>query len=187
MNSFLFRAWGIGILFAVGLSGCASLAPRSVPRPVPAPAEFPMISTFVHPLTGSQVISPFGSRGWRIHDGIDLKKGARGGDVVVAARAGTVEVARRHSGYGLMVVILHPDGSRTRYAHLKKLMVDEGQEVTTGQQIGIVGASGRASTPHLHFEVLTCQGHFVDPFPYLQPIARTDLPEKTGSEIGRVP
>jgi hypothetical protein len=171
MNSCLFRTRGIGIFLVMGFFGCASLAPRDITRAAPAPAGAAVAGAYMDPLPGGHTISLFGPRGRRTHDGIDLKKSAAGGDAVVAARDGTVETARRRRGYGLTVVILHPDGSRTRYAHLQKFLVDEDQQVTAGQKIGIVGATGNATTPHLHFEILTALGRCVDPVPCLQAVA----------------
>jgi murein DD-endopeptidase MepM/ murein hydrolase activator NlpD len=118
-----------------------------------------------------------------MHNGVDLRKSAGGGEVVVAARAGTVELARRCRGYGLTVMIAHPDGSHTRYAHLKKLLVNKRQKVAAGQQIGIVGSTGNATGPHLHYEILTSLRRFVDPFPYLQSIVHSrQAPGQTGKK-----
>lgn len=70
-------------------------------------------------------------------------------------------------GYGNIVVIKHEDGFSSRYAHLKKFLVRKGQKVKALQPIGIVGRTGRASTAHLHFEILTPKARFLDPARYL--------------------
>jgi murein DD-endopeptidase MepM/ murein hydrolase activator NlpD len=64
-------------------------------------------------------------------------------------RAGWTDV-----GYGLMVVIDHNNGMQTLYAHLNEIFVEAGTAVTQGQTIGTVGATGRATGPHLHLEVI---------------------------------
>jgi len=81
---------------------------------------------------------------------------------VPAAAGGTVVTADEQGGYGLTVVIRHPDGIESRYAHLSSIAVRPGDSVTRGQQIGRVGSTGRSTGPHLHFEV-TAAGRRVDP------------------------
>ncbi len=107
--------------------------------------------------------------GWRrdpfkgqatFHGGIDLA--ARYGTEVPAAAAGTVVTAGTEGGYGLTVVIRHPNGFESRYAHLASLDVRAGETVAQGQQVGRVGSSGRSTGPHLHFEVRE-DGRRVDP------------------------
>jgi murein DD-endopeptidase MepM/ murein hydrolase activator NlpD len=61
-----------------------------------------------------------------------------------------------------MVVLAHGQGVRTRYAHLSRIDVQVGQRVVAGSTVGLVGATGEASGPHLHFEVLL-RGANVDP------------------------
>ncbi len=61
----------------------------------------------------------------------------------------------------------HDDGFKTRYAHLKSFKVTLGQKVKAGQVIGIVGKTGRATTAHLHFEILTPKSRFLNPRPFL--------------------
>jgi murein DD-endopeptidase MepM/ murein hydrolase activator NlpD len=98
-----------------------------------------------------------------MHTGIDLQKNRKGGDLVLASRPGKVVSAQNFSGYGKAVMILHKDGYRSRYAHLRGYKVKVGQKVKAKQPIGIVGQTGRATTPHLHFEILTPDGKFIDP------------------------
>ena len=94
----------------------------------------------------------FGPRGDRFHSGIDLL--ARAGTPVRAAGAGTVTFAGWDSGgYGNLVVIDHGNGVSSWYAHLSRLDVTSGAAVATATQVGLVGATGDASGPHLHFEV----------------------------------
>lgn len=98
--------------------------------------------------------------GRRFHAGVDLR--AAYGTEVPAAAQGIVERAGEEGGYGLTIVLKHADGLETRYAHLSSLDVRVGEEVQTGQAIGRVGSTGRATGPHLHFEV-TRDGERVDP------------------------
>ncbi|MCX5782427.1 MAG: M23 family metallopeptidase [Elusimicrobia bacterium] len=146
----------------------ACAGPQRFVRKAPAPEDMPKHGVFVNPLPGSHVISNFGPRGREFHEGIDLKKSKKGGDFVIAARAGMVKFAKKQSGYGRMVLIRHKDGCYTRYAHLKKIFVEEGQTVAAGEKIGTVGSSGRATTPHLHFEIITRTGCPVNARPYLK-------------------
>ena len=76
--------------------------------------------------------------------------------------------AGRYRGYGLLVELDHANGIRTRYAHNSRLAVRPGQWVRRGQVISYVGMTGRASAPHLHYEVLL-HGRQVNPKPYLLP------------------
>lgn len=107
---------------------------------------------FQWPLKKVQVTSPFGERGKEYHEGIDLR--AKAGTPVYSAAAGVViYAAKRIRGYGRMVVIRHPNGLATVYAHNSRLSVVEGQRVKGGQQIAFTGKTGHARGPHLHFEV----------------------------------
>jgi len=95
-------------------------------------------------------VDPFLGR-LAMHTGIDFKApyGAR----VFAAAPGTVLSAERHGGYGKMVEIRHANGFVTRYAHLSRLQVAEGDHVLAGDLIGNVGSTGRSTGPHLHYEI----------------------------------
>ena len=86
------------------------------------------------------------------HEGLDFV-GARGSDVLSVAN-GVVVWAGNRSGYGNTIEIDHGNGYVTRYAHNESLEVEPGTQVTAGQLIAKLGSSGRASTPHVHFEVL---------------------------------
>lgn len=99
--------------------------------------------------------------------GVDLQKSRRGGDYVLATRSGKVIASKRMRGYGRLIAIHHDDGYVSRYAHLRQYLVKPGMRVEAGDKIGIVGQTGRASTPHLHFEILTPGGKFIDPMTLL--------------------
>jgi len=86
------------------------------------------------------------------HQGLDFA-GTRGSDVLSVA-SGVVIRASRQAAYGNLVEIDHGNGYRTRYAHNEELLVRPGDHVTAGQVIAKMGSSGRASAPHVHFEVL---------------------------------
>jgi len=88
----------------------------------------------------------------RMHDGIDFT--APSGTKIFAAGDGTVEsIKLSRTGYGNVVVINHGFGYKTLYAHCKKIPVKEGQKVTRGTVIALVGNTGLSTGPHLHFEV----------------------------------
>jgi murein DD-endopeptidase MepM/ murein hydrolase activator NlpD len=103
-----------------------------------------------YPLPGTKVMSPFGRRGGRRHTGVDLKTVNK--DNILAAFAGEVVFSGRFSGYGNLVRIRHENGLETYYSHNSKNLVKVGDQVKAGQVIALVGQTGRASTPHLHFE-----------------------------------
>lgn len=87
-----------------------------------------------------------------IHTGLDFA-GTRGTEVLSVA-SGVVIWASNRAGYGQTVEIDHGNGYRTRYAHSDKLLVKAGDHVNTGQVIALMGSTGRASAPHVHFEVI---------------------------------
>jgi murein DD-endopeptidase MepM/ murein hydrolase activator NlpD len=107
---------------------------------------------FSWPLASVAVGSLFGSRDGRLHEGIDLP--APVGTPVYAAGDGRVIYAGAGiRGYGNLIVVEHAGDLLTVYAHNSALLAREGDKVVTGQRIALVGQSGRASGPHLHFEV----------------------------------
>jgi murein DD-endopeptidase MepM/ murein hydrolase activator NlpD len=125
--------------------------------------EAPSASGFVWPLSGP-VVSPFGMRWGRMHEGIDISAGT--GAPVAAAMAGTVISTGYMGGYGNLVVVDHGGGLATAYAHLSGYAVGAGQSVSQGQVVGYVGCTGHCYGPHLHFEVRV-GGAAVDPLGYL--------------------
>ncbi|MEU6854935.1 LysM peptidoglycan-binding domain-containing M23 family metallopeptidase [Actinacidiphila alni] len=101
------------------------------------------------------------------HTGVDFLVGS--GTDVHAVAAGTVVSAGWDGAYGNDVIIKHADGKYTLYGHLTQALVSAGQSVGEGQQIGISGATGNVTGPHLHFEVRTTPnyGSDIDPVAYL--------------------
>ena len=116
--------------------------------------------------------APFGHRDdpfsgvEEFHTGIDFS--TEKGQPVFATADGTVEATFFNGAYGNMVVLDHGFGLKTRYAHLSGFAVTPGQRVERSQVIGYVGATGRATGPHLHYEVLV-NGQLVNPFQFLGP------------------
>lgn len=110
-----------------------------------------------YPMKGGRVISSYGGR--RRHAGTDIK--TKAGDPIYAVFDGEVTLSGRHYGYGLCIVIRHANGLETLYSHQSKNLVKVGEWVKAGQQIGIVGRTGRATTEHCHFEV-RCNGRPFD-------------------------
>ncbi|PJM98423.1 peptidase [Streptomyces sp. CB01201] len=102
------------------------------------------------------------------HTGVDFPVST--GTSVKAVTSGTVVAAGWGGSYGYQVVIHHPDGRYSQYAHLSAVNVKTGQKVNTGQRIGRSGATGNATGPHLHFEIRTgpAYGSDVDPLAYLR-------------------
>lgn len=134
------------ILLALLLSGCG------VPR---------------WPLEG-RVTSPFGLRrdglGLEIHRGVDISVPT--GTPVRAMAPGRVSFAGAMRGYGYVVMVDHGGGTETVYAHLSDVRVARGEEVGGATIVGLSGSSGRATGPHLHFEIRR-RGRAEDPVPLL--------------------
>jgi peptidoglycan hydrolase-like protein with peptidoglycan-binding domain len=128
-----------------GVAGPATLGALTAPPPtIPLPLTWPLTA----PVLGDR----FGPRGSAWHSGIDLP--ARMGTPVYAARGGRVAWAGwRDGGWGFLVVVAHGRGQRTMYAHLSRVEVRVGVWIAQGVRVGLVGASGDATGPHLHFEV----------------------------------
>lgn len=124
------------------------------------------------PKKGSyRMASPFGYRtdpvygGMRFHAGQDFA--ADVGYPVYVTGDGVVEkVNYGFSGYGNEIIIDHGFGYRTRYAHLSRIDVAKGMKVTRGDQIGAIGRTGKATGPHLHYEVIY-KGNAINPYSYM--------------------
>ena len=100
---------------------------------------------------------------WRAHEGVDIP--ARPGTPVRAVVPGRVEEVGRDFGFGRYVVVRH-GAVRTRYAHLQRTLVNEGAWITPETVLGLVGSTGLASSPHLHYEV-ELRGQPRDPLRYV--------------------
>jgi len=105
---------------------------------------------YIWPVHG-EISSLYGVRRGRRHDGLDIR--APRGTPVVAAADGEVAYAKRMMGYGNLVIVEHPDGFFTVYAHNSVNLVRKGKKVKRGETIAKVGSTGRATGPHVHFEV----------------------------------
>ena len=108
--------------------------------------------------------SPFHGR-LSMHEGIDLALPQ--GSEITATGDGLVLSVERNSTYGLVVDIAHSDRVVTRYAHLSKTYVTEGEKVCRGEVLGLVGTTGRSTGPHLHYEILV-DGKARNPLPFVQ-------------------
>jgi len=98
-----------------------------------------------------KITSNFGPRRGSFHDGLAIA--APLGTPILAAANGEVIYSGSLRGYGNLVILRHRAGYVTVYAHTQKNLVQEGERVRRGQAIARVGQTGRASGPHLHFEV----------------------------------
>ena len=123
----------------------------------------------LHPVLDGRITSHFGMRlhpifkRYRKHPGVDFA--AKAGVPIYAAADGVIKLAKHYGGYGNCVYIDHLYGFETRYGHMQKILVRRGQKVKRGDKIGLVGESGIATAPHLHFEV-HYKGKEVDPRQY---------------------
>lgn len=110
---------------------------------------------FTMPTTSRVITSNFGSRWGRQHKGLDIKVYI--GDTIRAAFSGKVRIVRYEAGgYGKYIVIRHNNGLETIYGHLSEQLVEENQEVRSGEVIGLGGNTGRSTGSHLHFETRLC-------------------------------
>jgi hypothetical protein len=126
---------------ALGLTMFARRAPGRLLWPLEGAAISSVFGPRFDPLTGER----------RLHQGLDLA--AQAGRVVGAASGGYVVRAGWTGGYGLLVEIRHPGDVTTRYSHLSAILCRPGDALEPGQPVGLVGKTGRATGPHLHFEV----------------------------------
>ena len=111
----------------------------------------------LHPVLAGRITSDFGMRlhpifkRYRKHPGIDFA--AKPGAPIYATADGVVKLSKFNGGYGNCVFIDHLYGFESRYGHMQKILVRRGQRVKRGDKIGLVGKTGVATAPHLHFEV----------------------------------
>ncbi len=133
-------------------------------------ATFARIPAFM-PVINYRPSSDFGYRsdpfhgGSAFHAGVDLLGGT--GDAIHAAADGVVVRAGWWAGYGKVVVVDHGNGMETRYGHMTRFHVKEGDVVRQGQVIGGMGSTGRSTGTHLHFEI-RLDGRPIDPQPFIE-------------------
>ena len=124
---------------------------------------------YVMPVTG-QISAVYNQKGrrWssRRHTGIDIR--APRGTKIKAVVEGEVIFAARKPAYGRVVVLQHADGTTSWYAHMSKIIAKKGRYLTPGDEIGLVGSSGRSSGSHLHFEVKSSSDKSMNPVTWLQ-------------------
>jgi murein DD-endopeptidase MepM/ murein hydrolase activator NlpD len=135
------RADKMGVLDSMLMEG--RLAAKAIPTTMP-------VETGYYSSNFGYRIDPFNGRS-AFHAGVDFI--AAPGSPIVAAAGGVVSAAEWHNEYGNVIDVDHDNGLTTRYAHLAAKMVKQGDVVLKGQQIGTLGQTGRATGPHLHFEV----------------------------------
>jgi murein DD-endopeptidase MepM/ murein hydrolase activator NlpD len=145
-----YQAWAG--LPADGVAGPQTLGRLGAPPPVSPLALRSPVS--------APIGDGFGPRGDRFHSGVDFV--APAGAPVTAAGPGCVTFAGGDDGYGSLVVIAHGGGVTSWYAHLSRIDAPRGRCLAAGGRVGAVGATGRASGPHLHFEVRV-RGAATDP------------------------
>lgn len=114
------------------------------PAPTTTNITSPYSPNRVHPLTG--IVES--------HDGMDIAIDGIDNDPAVAVMDGVVTFAGVVSGYGKMVQVIHDNDLITRYAHLNSLKVSNGEELSGGDVIGLIGSTGDSTGPHLHFETI---------------------------------
>ncbi|HSD66450.1 MAG TPA: LysM peptidoglycan-binding domain-containing M23 family metallopeptidase [Vicinamibacteria bacterium] len=138
---------------------------------------------FAWPVSG-EVNSPFGPRrlGW--HGGIDIA--AERGTPVRAAAPGLVVMSGWEARYGRVVKIWHVEGLMTVYAHNHENYVRVGDWVERGQILGTVGATGRATAPHVHFEI-RLDGKKYDPLFWLPPAGPVGVATSTAPRTDATP
>lgn len=108
--------------------------------------------------------NPFGGENIETHKGLDIK-GPLGSPVKAMAK-GVVEFAGLRGGFGNCIMLKHGNGFETLYGHLSKILVQVGQKIDIGQQIGLIGSTGRSTGPHLHYEIHK-NGEKIDPKNFL--------------------
>jgi len=142
---------GSKLITAVATTRTSNTTGLSIIRDiVKAPSAVSTGAKMVWPTVGQRITQYFS---WK-HNGLDIAN--KVGTPIYAAESGTVEIAQGgwNGGYGNTIVINHGGGKKTRYGHLSKLYVKAGNSVEKGENIGLMGSTGRSTGSHLHFEVL---------------------------------
>jgi murein DD-endopeptidase MepM/ murein hydrolase activator NlpD len=134
---------------------------RVLPLASPVHDSFSITSTFGYRH------DPFNNLG-ALHEGLDMQAPLR--TPVYATAPGKVVFSGWHASYGRMLEIDHGYGIRTRYAHLDRILVQDGADIAFGKEIGLIGSSGRTSGTHLHYEVLV-DGRSRNPLNFLRATA----------------
>ncbi|MFC4942801.1 M23 family metallopeptidase [Pseudonocardia sp. GCM10023141] len=119
---------------------------------------------YVRPTSGT-LTSVFGARWGVQHLGIDIAN--KIGTPIYALSDGVVEEAGPASGFGLWVVLRHPDGTRSVYGHINRMFVKLGDKVQAGEEIAEIGNRGESTGPHLHLEIWDAAGNKLNPIPWL--------------------
>lgn len=180
---FKLRDLGTVIGFSISWDPVAetiSIATRNETIPMPTPRLVPKPVSTIQQTGGllwpcpayTRISEPYGNRvhpvtrTYKLHKGMDLA-GDRGKSIRAVA-AGLVIKSYRSDSFGNCVAIQHDNGWATVYAHMDTRFVHEGQSVFTGQAIGTLGATGRSTGSHLHFE-LHMNGTTADPMKYFAP------------------
>jgi murein DD-endopeptidase MepM/ murein hydrolase activator NlpD len=126
---------------------------------------------FIYPVQNKYITSAFGMRKDPIngelsfHTGIDLR--ARAGSAVMASMEGVVSVINENWLYGKHIIMSHPNGYKTLYAHLSSVSVKQGDKVAQGRKIGEAGNTGYSTAAHLHFTIYDKNGKMVNPLDLL--------------------
>jgi murein DD-endopeptidase MepM/ murein hydrolase activator NlpD len=108
--------------------------------------------------------NPFNRKRREFHKGMDIKAHY---SWIRASKYGKVTFAGWLGGYGRAVIVAHPGGWKTLYAHLSRIIVRRGQYVKQGQYVARSGSTGRSTGPHLHFEIIK-RGRHKNPYVYLK-------------------
>jgi murein DD-endopeptidase MepM/ murein hydrolase activator NlpD len=167
-------ALALALSLTIGLGSSLPAGAAGLPPPKPAPGSPGAGSgspesdeRFVWPAHGVITtrfgeVGPYSPRG---HAGLDIAAPS-GTPIYAAAGERVVLAAMTGGGYGIQVLIEHPDGTETRYAHLSEARVGAGERVRGGELIGRMGSTGYSTGPHLHFEVIR-DGAVRDPLRFL--------------------
>lgn len=147
-----------------GREGESTSASRGGERSAP-PASSATSSGYAAPITGATITSGYAMRWGRMHNGMDFA--APIGHAINAVGSGTVTNGFSANGRGIYVSLLLDDGTEVSYGHMSKSLVADGQRVSAGDVIGLVGNTGRSTGPHMHFEVRVPGGTRVNPAPWL--------------------
>ena len=176
----LFASWSA--LDTAGPDPFASDVTTSAPIPITVPSRNPLDVGRLSSAYGMRVHPVLGRR--KRHKGIDLA--APTGTPVYATADGSVSRADRSRTYGLVIYLDHGAELETRYAHLSRMVVADGQDVKKGDVIGYVGSTGRSTGPHLHYEVRV-DGVAVNPIPYMKETTQIAeaKPETAAEVVGR--